>query len=452
MTTCRRAIALFVLLLMVASACSGDDDVDAGSDDGGTTTVSADDADDADDSDDDGHADDDPGEPMELFASDTGVTAETIKLGGIFPDTSLIGREPGDIEAKFQVAVDAVNDAGGINGRLIELVFDLYTPVGDVEVERVCTEHVEDVEVFATVGLFLRESVLCWTELGDTIAVNSFPNTDEMIERSTVPLFSVDALSSRLVETKVDTLLEAGHLAAGMKVGVHGVIGDEALHDAYIDALEARDIDVVSKTIRTTQGDLELAKAELDLIGERWRADGVEVMLGSSPESAMDMAGPYNTYGFEYPMLLPEDTHVPPSLMQEFTGGDLTPLEYAVSLISGASDVELYEQGVAGVPECVDRFAAASGEEVAISAEVGAADNLPPTIMACQVVDIFAQVAEAAGVDLTTESFGAAAEALGPIDVTGVVEASLGPGKFDVTDTPPVIATYDTESQTFVAV
>jgi hypothetical protein len=451
MTRSRPVVAAFAVLLLIASACSDDDgSVVAAPED--ETTTSAAEADDtttpaeSDDTADDAGDD----EPMELFASDTGVTAETIKIGAVFPDTTTIGREPGDIEAKWQVAVDAVNAAGGINGRMLELVFDLYAPIGDVEIERLCTEHVEDEEVFATIGLFLRESVLCWTDIGDTIAINTFPVTPEQIERSSAPLISVDALSSRLVEDKIETLIEAGHLEPGAMVAVLGVIGDEELHELYITALEERGIDVVSKTLRTTENDLAGGQAEMDLIGQRWIADGAEIILGSVPESGMDIVRPYTTAGLELLMLLPENTHVTPSLIQEFTGNDLSAFDFAVALIGDVDNAQLYERDEAGVRECVDRFETATGEVVSLDTAAGAGDNLDPTVMACQSVKIFTLVAAAAGVDLTTESFAAAAEAFGPIEVTGVLAGSLGPDKFDVSDTPAEIATFDAVTQTFV--
>jgi hypothetical protein len=187
----------------------------------------------------------------------------------------------------------------------------------------------------------------------------------------------------------------------------------------------------------------------MDLIGERWTADGAEIIFGSVPESGMDILRPYTTYGLELPMLLPENTHVPPSLIQEFTGGSLAPFDFAVALVSDIDNARLYEQDEAGVRACVDRFEEATGEVVGLDTAAGAGDNLDPTIFACQTVEIFTLIAEAVGVDLTTESFAAAAETLGPVEVTGLMAGSLGPGKFDVSDTPPAIATFDSTTQTF---
>ena len=69
--------------------------------------------------------------------------------------------------------------------------------------------------------------------------------------------------------------------------------------------------------------------------------------------------------------------------------------------------------------------------------------------MACQVFDIFVQVATAAGPELTTESFRAAAEGFGPIEVTDLGSASLGPDKFDLDDGVGVVGRFNAERVQF---
>ena len=118
-----RHLWALAVVLLVAAAC-GDDSADDTTATDAPVTSDAPVATDA-PSDDDDPADDDA--PPGLTATDDGVTATTIKIGAVFPDLSVIGRDSGDVEAKFQIAVDAVNDAGGINGRDLELVFSLYS-------------------------------------------------------------------------------------------------------------------------------------------------------------------------------------------------------------------------------------------------------------------------------------------------------------------------------------
>ena len=390
-------------------------------------------------------------EPVVLTATDTGVTAETIKIAATFPDLSVLGRDNGDLEAKFQVAVDAVNQSGGINGRQIDLIFSTYVPMGEADAEALCVRNVEDEGVFAVVGILLREMPLCYTEFNDTIVINAFESTAELFERSVAPLISTNPLPERLVAVNVDTLLDSGHLAPGMRIAVHGMATREDLHNRYLQALDSRGVEVVSHTLRTTFNDVIAAESEVDIFAERWLASGAEAMLGSSPESGLDFVGVYERRGIDLPMLLPENTHVVPSLMRDSFGYSLAPLELAVVLVRDVDPASLYPGNIAGVADCLDRFESASGEVVNIDQADDGLDNLVPTLLACQVIDIFAAVARAAGPELTTESFAAAAENIGPIEVTGLVAGSLGAGKFDVSDAPAEIGFFDPGALVFTA-
>ncbi|MDE0603530.1 MAG: hypothetical protein OXI18_03915, partial [bacterium] len=138
-----------------------------------------------------------------------------------------------------------------------------------------------------------------------------------------------------------------------------------------------------------------------------------------------------------------------PSLIRDSFGYSLAPLELAVVLVRDVDPASLYPENIAGVADCLDRFESASGEVVNIDQTDDGLDNLVPTLLACQVVDIFAAVARAAGPELTTESFAAAAENFGAIEPTGLVAGSLAPGKFDVSDAPAEVGFFDPEALVF---
>ena len=465
-----RVLAAGVLVaLLVAAGCSGDsgddeviepdrdtEETTEADEPSATTSAPPDEADDGGEEASDSGSTDAPEpepepEPVELTATDIGVSATTIKIAALFPDVSLLNQQPGDIEAKYQVAVDAVKEAGGINGRQIEMVFSLYPPLLNTEIDALCVSNVEDEQVFAVVGVLVRESSLCYTELNDTIVVNTFAIPPDLFRRSQAPLISVDPIPTRLVEVNIDTLIDAGHLSSGMRVALHGTASKEDLHNGYLNALEDRGIEVVSNTLRTIDNDVAAVEAEARISAERWAADRAEVIIGSAPESVQDILGFYTSAGLDVPILLPENTHAPLSLVQGATGYDLSVLHNAVALLRSIDDATAYEQNFAGVADCADRFQQVSGEVVNVALDDAGLDNLGVTIEACQGIDVFAAIARAAGPELTTESFRAAAENYGPIQVTGVSKGSLGPGKFDISDAPAEIGHYDPEKLAFVA-
>lgn len=442
----RRLVAILAGLALLVSACGDNGGDEATGSSSTTSTVVADPPDPA-DGDETGDGPETT-EPVALTATDTGVTESVIRVGVVFPDTAMLARDPGDLEAKFRTIVDAINAAGGINGRTIELHFRAVNPIDDSLFEAACIELVEDLEVFAAIGLFPRSTADCYPRLNDTIAISTFTITEEQMAGYTAPGITIAAHPSRLVGARIEALIDEGALSPGKKVALHGTDAARADHEVYLAALDKAGVDVVVDTIGLADGQDQLALTdEMQGFTENWISSGAEAVISSNAIVSQALLIAYNNSSIDLPMLLPEGTGVPPALLQDQMGLDLSPFELAVALVGGADQATKYETDTDGVGDCVDRFEAASGEEVALDES---RNNLAPTIAACQVFDIFVQVAAAAGADLTTESFREAAEAFGPIEVTDLGSASLGPDKFDLDDSVGVVGTFDAARVQFV--
>ena len=85
-------------------------------------------------------------------------------------------------------------------------------------------------------------------------------------------------------------------------------------------------------------------------MAERWAADNAELILGSTPESAQDIIGFYDSAGLDIPILLPENSHVSLSLIEETLGYDLSVFRNAVALLRETDDATAYQENLAGVP------------------------------------------------------------------------------------------------------
>ena len=231
-----------------------------------------------------------------------------------------------------------------------------------------------------------------------------------------------------------------------MRVALLGADAAQEGHSQYRAALEDAGIDIVADTVLLADGtDLLAVNSEMELYAEVWRSQDAEAVVASTALLSQALLIGYNRAGIELPMILPEGTGVNPSLLQDTQGLDLAPFELAISLGDDDQPTK-YEKGTDGVRECVDDFTAATGEEVALDES---RDNLGATIVACQAFDVFVAIATAAGPDLTTESFREAAEAFGPIEITDLAAASVGPDKFDLSDDVGVITEFDPETLTF---
>ena len=151
-----KSFALIAAASLVIAACGGDDD-DSG-DESETEEEADTPAEEEAAEEEEEAADEAPAEDMELTASFRGVTEDTITVGISMLDfpglvsTGLSAQGWGDQELVWQTYIDDLNDRGGINGRMVEAVYDFYSPIGTTEAEATCVKLTEDNETFAVLG------------------------------------------------------------------------------------------------------------------------------------------------------------------------------------------------------------------------------------------------------------------------------------------------------------
>lgn len=382
-------------------------------------------------------------EPVVLTASYRGVSETEIKIGVGFVDASEFGINNGDFEAQWQAAIDRVNDAGGVNGRLLAPVFGKYSPIDDAAIEAVCVLFAEDEQVFAFVGFVIMDGVLCYTELYQMLAVNTADMTPEVIERSGGLLFTTEGSLIGRINSLITAAAADGQID-GKRVQIHSSADDEILLEPVKELVEAAG-GTVTRMLATTAppGDIPAAEAELDVWVERAEADGVDVILTFN--------GGYGTVG-----------------AVERAGSDLTVITDAVGRATYASfgyepgQVDLYAYGAptltdfynageAGVAECIENYESRSGNVVNVNVPNPRPNNLPPTIRSCRGIDLFVAIATAAGPVLTQDSFVEAARGLGSFELTGTTSAALGDGRYSADNAPPIRLFWDSEAGVFVS-
>ncbi len=177
-----KLLALLALFSLVAAACGDDDDAtqasgddtsessdDSSGDDGSGDDSSGDDSSDDDSSGDDSSGDDssgDDGAATECPAQ-RGVTDTSIKFGSSMPLTGALAALGADATFAIEMTADRINEAGGINGRMIEIV------VQDDEYNAEKTT--------ANSQFFIdREEVFAiWASIGSAPLVSAIPLHDE---------------------------------------------------------------------------------------------------------------------------------------------------------------------------------------------------------------------------------------------------------------------------------
>jgi len=454
----RSLLGLFVALALVVAACSSSDGSDAAS----TVEAPADaPADETADS---------PAEPAESGSTQTtqpaeqpdegddgptvdpnetyrGVTPDTIRLGISIFDLSAVGRDNGDVAAKYRAAIDAINDSGGVLGRRIEPFFAEFSPLDAASGDAACVYLTEDERVFAVIGAQVVDTVLCYTELHDTIFLSPRPLTANHIARSTAPAISVAAAGDRQVRAGLEAMAAQG-VFDGARVAVHASSESAEQLELAVQVLGELGVEVVSETLATDQGrDIAASRAEMSVFAQRWDADGATVVVSVGDIGNLEAATALGDAGLD--MTLASTQPAAEASVYENYGADLAGLEGAVSIATLAY-ADMYDLDVLGVRECVTRFEEASGETVNLRPQTGEVANLTTTVWACQLTELFAQIAEAAGDDLTNESFLAAFQAAAGLSATAVEAGSGAPGKWYIDDSLPAVAYWDANAGEFV--
>lgn len=463
-----RVLAALWAFALLAAACGGDDEPDddgAGpaptteaepSEEPSTAPTPSEPEASEDGDEDDGDATDGEGEgegegDIVLTDSFRGVTADTITVGHTAIDFVTLNEDFGldlafvSFIPTFDAAVEFYNDRGGVLGRRIEVIHEEYLPVGGATAEAACLALTEDNEIFAVIGGFQgpgAEAINeCIVNLHQTILVGSAP-TAEQIASTEGRWISQEMSLDRRNAAFVNLLANSGTLAElGPLMVVGANTSEQFVVDEITEALRDAGAEVAVATVLTTSGDTQATRAEVDVMIERADADGVEtvVLLGEGEirNIAFFEAAPELTYLVPNGDRITDWQAIPPEGLQEGT-----------RVLSSVADVR---PGVdPALDECVAAVGEALGVEVKHTSELAAGEDnyYSGTENACVRLAMFVQIAEAAGPDLTTDSFVAALDSVADLDIPGYRFFSLSSTKPDANDQLKLVE-YDLATLTF---
>ena len=439
-----RLLTLLFACSLIAAACvsseeeEGADDVTETTDDSGDDAP-ADDGDDApadDEPADDSDDADEPAEPEVVEPFDSyppGVTAERILLGMSmldFEQLTSMGLSPagwGDQQGIFEALIDDLNDRGGINGRMVEGIYEFYSAIDAADAERVCLIHTQDNQVFANLAGFVGPAGtadICVTGANETIMIGGEIAGDELA-KSVAPWFHAGPTAEYQTINLLNLLVQTGR-ADGAKVFTMGGAAAASEEAFSIEQLEAAGIEVVgSAIIEAPDGDTIAQDQELAVAFERFKASGANTLfLFGTPSAQIRGAAAAGLTG--QIAIWSNDSGGLANL-----GATITDKSIANGALvsTGPTDSEIWEsetfqtQCVAPVVERIpdhdlrDPLSYAPDE-----------DNwFNPLRRYCIALSIFVQIATAAGVDLTPETFEAAAYggAFDDFELPGVGPASI---------------------------
>ena len=397
-------------VLAAASGCTASDDTSDGGGSGGDSNPSA-------------------------SADVTGVTDDTVKLGvaGVDPQqVADLGLDADFVppEALYNAWVDAQNEAGGVAGRQIELVFEPFLPLGDAEAEAACVALTEDAQVFLVTGILTDDTPLCFTEAHETPYLGQFGHSAERDRRSKAPFVALEMSDERQRLAGLQVFLDQGALDG--RVALFWGAADTATVDEYVKpALDEAGVDVVVETALDDFGGDQAAEDQaLDTIVERIRAAEPDAVLNVS-----DFLPPL--VAFQRNGWLPD--RVLSTSAQALVTGVLTESGLDAATLDRVTVAAPYaptEDELVDDPEvqrCVDEYNATQPEEP-IDVAAFPVDSLQALAKDCAAFRLFVLAADAAGDDLTPASWGRGAESLGELDLPGMPFASLSADKHSAGD------------------
>lgn len=380
-----------------------------------------------------------------------GVTDDTIKVGVTYSDLSaikdIVNIDHGDYLSAFRALADDINANGGINGRTIEIVDGPVDPVGTDSATTVCTALTEDEQVFAVLGNVQADVTSCYVTDHETALVGG-QMTAETVAAATAPWFAYDATLDFTAEQTVKGALADGQLD-GATVGIVGLpVHDGLIADTLVPMLEDAGVDVTTEVVLDAPPDDQAAAdAQALTFAERFRADGVDTVITVGDAFLV------------FARVLPQTQFRP-----ELVATDRNVVE---TYLVGRSDFAAFEGGVvvggpapsdigwtaAPMQDCIDKILAVDPDRQ-IDDPIGATADTPNTwvsvTVACQAMTLFQAIAEKAGDTLNNDTFRAAGDDLGEIEIPGKGGPSTYSAEVPSGNPPVFLATWDAGSEAFV--
>lgn len=449
----RRLLSLIALVLsfaLVAAAC-GDDDGDSSTDDTTTTTEAAADPEPDDDGEGEGDSDSEdggdtddpaatPAPDIELTASAPGITEDAIRLGIAIADVSAFSNS-GDQVARYEVVADEINANGGVIGRQLELVVAEWDLLDSAGFDAACVKLTEDEELFAILTRTPANfgDMTCLTGLGDTITINGLDLDTEEAENSDGKLFSVLSDTGEALIGGIELLADE---LADAKVAITAADdrGGQDQADEIAALLGDLGIEVVAVTKSTVaySADPTASLTEQDRFAEIWNNGGATHVIGVG-NGVVGAAYAIDTQELEDDMVLITPILNPRTLNS--LNADLSVLQMIG--VATPSPGSLAEDGLHGMPECIDRVETELGETVLSFPEEEELNALPSTFQACASFDFITAALEAAGPNPTVDDFLALTGGGFSFEMTSAESASTDAGKYYLNDDPGTIYDWD---------
>ncbi|MEX5635400.1 ABC transporter substrate-binding protein [Parafrankia sp. FMc2] len=377
-----------------------------------------------------------------------GVTANSIKIGFVYPDLDKVRQyiqiDHGDYKAAFQALVDKANSEGGINGRKIIPVYGAVDVISPTGAQETCVRLTEDEKVFAVLGSLNADEALCYVQTHKTAVVGG-DLTAARYALAQAPWIATLQGGDEIADG-LPLLADRGALT-GKKLAVVSYKDDQALLDTTVlPTLRGRNIAITETAVMDADiKDPAAVSSQLNVFIQKFQSDGVNAVLliaGAQSQFPAELAK--TSYR---PQLLFQSNNQAGAFIFGASDDDLKVLDGALSLGQAVDYTPRDNPCIATVEAAVP---AARGKII----NPGDVPKGQPQIaisegIACQTLALFRAVVQKAGKNLTYQSFQQAAFSLGKINLPIVVDDATYGRQTPHGDIPPRVMTYDPVKKTF---
>ncbi|HXQ90255.1 MAG TPA: ABC transporter substrate-binding protein, partial [Acidimicrobiales bacterium] len=393
-----------------------------------------------------------------------GVTADSINVA--FPVSNLTSlasnfgfagdSEFGAQKAAIHTFVNAINDAGGINGRKINPMIVNFDPTDEAGMRALCKQWTEgSPPVFAVldgIGSWTGDNELCVTQEGHTPFIGQWTTVTNWTQEGAPYLWWTGPDQAQILATVVSWGISSGLLGGSSRVGV--VAGDRtsdqlALNQYLLPDLRRAGItNPLVETLPSNPSDTAASNSAAPLVVQRLKAAGVKSVIPLIPfNSFFPFLSQENGQNY-YPKLLLSDYE---SSIEVTLG--LIPIPYEKGLdhqegvtveTLGGTDAPSSVVSAGGynpaVQSCYDTWKAHNKPTSSVSPYI---EEQGPIVGWCQAIRLFATAALSAGPNLNRRSFVQAMSRIQNFSGTYSPTLSFGPDKFSGPTEYQVVELYN---------
>jgi hypothetical protein len=368
--------------------------------------------------------------PASAASSSTpGVTATTIRVGVPYVDVAAVKAvgvdiDWGSVPDAFNAIIDNINAHGGINGRKIVPYIVPVDPTSTAPAATACTELTEDDTVFVAIGPLMAT---CYLQHNTPVVASIYASGNSP---SVAQDFTTTPPNSAFDPVELSVYDKQGVFKHKKVALFGGIPGDQAEVASVQSDLAKLHVPVVTTAVDSApQGDIAAENGEVQVIAQKFQSDGINEVVAVGDGSAIWPEGLSSI----------QSTYNPPWVATneaDFTGavgGSYNPVYLSNVVTSSPLTPPPAIWNNAGTQQCVHiiKKAYPSDGIRAFNASLPESEATWMSVeLACTDMALFADIAKAAGKNLTVQSFDHAGYGLKNLALPGAnAPVSFGPGR-----------------------